>query len=298
MKAKHLALLLSVTALTAHADISTRLSDTVKSGTGSINLLKDITGAQLAQQISPGGKLCFGMDLNENAAGNETAASIGIALQSVELTVTTTTGTYHFSNFSTSSTAVLSKAGSSSLNTYNALFGQVGSSQLTSSTSGFDLSTFDDVLALNNVSFTGDVLSATMSVQLLDTGNSRAENDTFFDFSGGYEDMALLSMSDALALESANIGVADAPSGVTYSSTSPVITAAEVSTGTGTGTTSTTTTTSSSTTSTSTPSAPTAPPAAPAPALWAVVALCVLALARKGIQRSNAGGSSESKVHA
>jgi hypothetical protein len=289
------------TAATAHADISTRLSDTVNSGTGTINLLKDISGADLARQITSTGKLLFGMDINENASGNETASSIGVALQSVELTVTTTTGTYHFSNFATNSTAVLSKAGTSGLNTYSTLFGQTGSSQLTSTSKDFDLSVFDDVLVLNNVSFTGDVISASMQVQLLNTGNSKAANDTFFDFSGGYEDMALLSAADAYALESAGIGVADAPGDVTYSPTAPVITSAEV-TAAGTSSTSSTTTTTTSTTTTTTtssgPSAPTAAPAAPAPAFWAVIALCVLAFARQGIQRIKGRALAESKAHA
>ena len=278
----------------AKAQISTRLTDTVKSGTGSINLLKDISGAQLAQQISSSGKLFFGMDINENASGNENSNSIGVALQSVELTVTTTTGTYRFSNCATNTTAVLSQAGSSGLNTYHTLFGQIGSSQLTSGSTGFDLGAFDDVLVLNNVAFTGDVLSATMSLRLLDTGSSRAANDTFFDFSGGYEDLALLNMADAYALESANIGVAGAPSGVTYSTTTPVITAAEVAAGT---TTNSTTGGNTSTTPNS-PGSPTAPPAAPAPSVWALIALSVLLLVKLGMERRKECASREANVQA
>ena len=278
MKIKTIALLLSLFSTTASAAISTRLSDNVRSGVGAINLLKDISGTQLTQQISSGGKLFFGMDINENASGNETAASIGVALQNVELTVTTTTGTYRFSNFATNTSAILSKAGSTELNTYYTLFGQTGSSQLTGTSAGFDLSSFDDVLVLNNVSFTGDVLSASMNVQLLDTGNSRATSDTFFDFSGGYEDIALLSMSDALALETASIGVAGAPVGLTSTTTTQIITAAEVAAATN------PSTSTPPTTTTSTPTPPSAPPAAPAPAMWSVLALSMIffvALGRK-----------------
>lgn len=217
-------LLLLATATPSSAQISTRLTDTIRQGVGSINLLKDVSAAQFAQQVTSTGKLFFGVDVNENAAGNESADSIGVALKGVTLTVTTTTGTYVFTNFSTSTSATLTEAGSKQAASYYTLFGQTGSSQITSSTSGFDLSRFDDVLSISNISFTGDVLSAQMSVTLLNTGTGNDANGTFFDFSGGYEDLAFLSSSDALALESAEIGLSAAPTGIIYSNDAPVVT--------------------------------------------------------------------------
>ncbi len=269
--------MVGLTSLQAFADISTRLSDTVNQGTGSINLLKDISAAQFTQQVSPAGRLFFGIDLNENAAGNETSASIGGALKSVQLTVTTTTGTYTFSSFATNTTASLTEAGSSTSGTYSTMFGQIGSSQLTSGTTGFDLASFDDVLVLNDVSFTGTVLSAQMSVQMLNTGNSRTENDTFFDYSGGYEDLALLSAQDAYALETASIGTAGAPAGVSVTTVSPTVTSTDVAAAGGSTTTTTTTTTDSGFT-------PSAAPAAPAPGLFAVLILCVLMIVGGGMR--------------
>ena len=271
-----------LSALNARADISTRLSDTIKQGTGSINLLKDISGAQLAQQVSPSGNLYFGVDVNENASGNEMAASEGVALKSVQLTVTTTAGTYTFSNFTTNTSAVLSQAGSPTLGTYYTLFGQAGSSQLTSGSTGFSLSAFDDVLVLNNVSFTGTVISAQMNVQFLDTGNSKAANDTFFDFSGGYEDLALLSTQDAYVLDTANIGVADRPTSVTASILSPTVTAEEVAAATATTPTATPVeTTPPPAITTENVATPSAAPAAPAPGMVALLMMCGMALAAK-----------------
>jgi hypothetical protein len=165
------------------------------------------------------------------------------------------------------------------------MFGQGGSSQLTSGSTGFDLSVFDDVLVLNNVSFTGTVLSAQMSMQLLDTGNSKAANDTFFDFSGGYEDLALLSVADAYSLESANIGVAGAPTGITTSTTSPTVTESDVTAANNSGTTTTTTTTESSGSGSGSGSTPTAAPAAPAPAVMTVLVLCGLAFLGRSLRR-------------
>lgn len=264
-------LLLLAFSLAAQAQVSVRLSDTVSKGIGVVNLLKDLSGAQLQNQISSTGKLFFGMDINENASGNESANSIGVALKGVMLTVTTTTGTYTFSNFSTSSSAMLQEAGSTESGAYYTLFGQIGSSQLTSASSGFDLGAYDDVLSLSGVAFSGDVLSAQMSVTLLNTGNSTDPNSTFFDFSGGFEDLALLSPVDALKLENANIGVSDAPAGVTFASEPVVVLSQDTSTAT-------TIKTIEPTTTTTNVETPPPAPAAPAPSLMLLLLLVVLVI--------------------
>jgi hypothetical protein len=99
------------------------------------------------------------------------------------------------------------------------MFGQGGSSQITGS-SGFDLGSFDDVLWLEKIMLTGTITRAELSITFLETLNSRASGaESFFDFSGGFEDFALLSTADAVLLEEAAIGLAAAPSGVTYATT-------------------------------------------------------------------------------
>lgn len=99
------------------------------------------------------------------------------------------------------------------------MFGQGGSSQLTGTT-GFNLSSFDDVLWLEQIMLTGTITRAELSITFLETPNSRTSGaESFFDFSGGFEDFALLSTADAVLLEEADIGMAAAPSGVTYSTT-------------------------------------------------------------------------------
>lgn len=214
----------------AHAQISTRLSDTVSKGRGTINLLKNISADQFQKQVSSTGNLFFGMDVNEDLSGAESRTSAGVALERVELVVKTTTGSYKFTNFSTSTSTMLNGGdddGNDS-KSYYTLFGQAGSSEITSSTKSFDLSSFDDVIALKNVKFDGQVLSAEMDVRLLDTSGCKDANGAFFDFSGGFEDLALLSPEDAQVLEKANIGLSGAPKTVTFAQETPVVPVADL----------------------------------------------------------------------
>src|SRR5438093_1278579 len=98
--------LLSSAALAADFS-SMALTDKIRDGTGTIDLLKNTTAAQLKQYLTSQGALELGVDVNENASGNESAKSQGVALKNVEMVITTTQGTYKFSNFSTSTSALI-----------------------------------------------------------------------------------------------------------------------------------------------------------------------------------------------
>jgi len=202
------------------AEIPTVLTDTIKQGSATINVMKDVTSAELVDVLS-GGTLFLGVDLNEDASGLEKSASQGVAIKEMELIIQTTTGTFSFSTFYTNTTAMIVEAGTTQAAEYNTLFGQTGSNQLTSGTAGFDLSTFDDVIEIRNVSFTGDILSAQINVQFLDTASKAGDNESFFDYSAGFEDLAILSAADAQLLDNADIGLADAPSTITYTTSTP-----------------------------------------------------------------------------
>jgi hypothetical protein len=213
----------------AQAQISTRLSDTVSKGRGTINLLKNMSADQFQKQVSSSGNLFFAMDVNEDNSGNEDRASAGVALERIELVVKTTTGNYKFTNFSTNTSTMLSDDdGGKDSKSYYTLFGQAGSNDITSSTKSFDLKSFDDVISLKNIKFDGEVLSAQMDVRLLDTGDDRNANSSFFDYSGGYEDMALLSPEDAQILEKASIGLSGVPKTVTFAQETSVVPAADI----------------------------------------------------------------------
>jgi hypothetical protein len=185
-------------------------------------------------------------------SGNETPNSIGTAIKSAELVIVTDTGTFTFSDVYTATSAMIREAGTDSANEFYTLFGQTGSSQLTSATDGFNLSSYDDVLEIQNVSITGTIQSAALNVTFLDTDSRGGENESFFDFGGGFEDFAILSSADAATLTAAQIGQADVSSGVTY-------------------------------TSNAAPSAPSAPPGGPVPPVTILaMAGVVLLLKRSG----------------
>jgi len=203
------------------AEIPTVLTDKIYRGSGTIDLLKDATGAELSEYLGVNGRLLLGVDLNEDASGNESNLSQGIAIKSVQLLITTNQGSFSFSDLFTNTTAVLTEAGGTTAETYYTLFGRGGSSQITGSTTGFDLSKFDDVLEVRNVAITGTITSAQLVVNFLETANSKGVqgNESFFDFSGGFEDFALLAPEDAQLLEAAALGMGDVSGTVSYSST-------------------------------------------------------------------------------
>lgn len=206
--------------------VSRTLTDAIYSGDGVIDLLKDISGAQLQQYFTEtGGLLLLGADVNEDNSGNESSTSLGIAIKQVQLSISTTAGDFTFSDFFTSTTAMLREAGSTTASEYYTMFGQGGSSTLTGA-ENFSLARFDDVMWLENVAITGTITGAQLHITFLETPNKAATAaESFFDFSGGFEDFALLSTANAALLESANIGIAAAPSTVTYATADPVTTA-------------------------------------------------------------------------
>lgn len=201
------------------AQVPVMLTDKIYQGSGVIDVLKDISPGAFQQYVGPNGTLSLGVDLNENASGNETSDSIGVAIKQLELQVTTTAGSYNFRDFFTSTSALIRESGSTEARTFHTLFGKGGSSALTGSTSGFNLGQLDDVIQIRDVAFQGTLLSARVNVQLLETAATRTQgNETFFDFSGGFEDFALLGAGDAAVLEAANFGVAASPEGIAFNS--------------------------------------------------------------------------------
>ncbi|MBB5350893.1 hypothetical protein HNR46_001127 [Haloferula luteola] len=210
-----------LTAASAQDVTSRALTDAIYRGDGVINLLKDISGSALTSYFTQtGGLLLLGADVNESNSGNESRDSLGVAIKQVQLSITTTAGDFTFSDFFTNTTAQLRENGSSVSSDYYTLFGQAGSSNITGNA---NLGTFDDVMWLENVTFTGEILSANLQITLLDTPTKNATgNESFFDFSGGFEDFALLSAADAAQIDDANIGVSAAPSDINFATTRSV----------------------------------------------------------------------------
>lgn len=188
----------------AVAQLPTALTDTIKKGSGTIDLLLDASAAELTQYLASG-SMFVGVDLNEEAAGIESASSVGVAIKEMTLHLETTAGSFTFSEFYTNTSAMIMEAGATAAEEFQTLFGSAGGSQITGG-SGFDLSTFDDVVTLDNITVSGEILSATMSVEFVTTDQS-GDNETFFDYSAGFEQFALVTNTDAQLLDAANTGI-------------------------------------------------------------------------------------------
>ena len=171
-------------------DFSAVLTDKIYQGEGTIDLMKDLSSVQFDQYFSGNSQLRLGVDLNDNAVGNESRDSIGVAIKNIELAIQTTEGSYTFSDFFTSTSAMILEAGTSEVAEFQTLFGTLGSSQNTGS-GGINISHLDDVIEMRNIDFDGEVTAAVLSVKFLDTADTGVEgNETFFDWSAGFEDFA------------------------------------------------------------------------------------------------------------
>lgn len=206
----------------AYAALPTALTDKIRSGSGIIDIFKDASGTEVQEYFQgQGGTFYLGVDLNEDASGNESSTSAGVAIKEMELLIQTTNGDFSFSEFYTNTTATILEEGAAGTQEFHTLFGTSGSNQITGSTSNFDIAAFDDVIEIRNVNVTGDITGAQLRVKFLDTARV-GTNETFFDYSAGFEEFAVLTSSDARLLDTANLGLGDAaPETVTYNISAP-----------------------------------------------------------------------------
>ena len=210
-----------LSAVPAWAEIPTVLTDTISKGDGVIDVFKDVTGTELQQYLG-GETLYLGVDLNEAASGNESSTSVGVAIKEMELVLQTTNGDISYTEFFTNTSAMIQEQGAAQAQEYYTLFGNAGGNTITSSTSGFDISTFDDVIEFRSIQVSGEITGAQLRVTFLDTAATGGENETYFDYSAGFEQFAILTSTDATALDAVNIGLgADAPANISYSVDTP-----------------------------------------------------------------------------
>jgi hypothetical protein len=215
-------LLLGLGAPQLTAEIPTVLTDKIRDGIGVIDLLKDASSAELSTYLSSG-VMFLGVDVNEHAAGLESQSSAGIAIKQIELVLTTVDGDVSFTDFYTNTTAMIQEAGASEAQEFYTLFGTTGSSELNGN-SDFDISSYDDVIEVRDISVEGEILGATLNVTFVETSGTGA-NEEFFDFSNGFEEMAILASEDASVIDGAELGLSenDLPATISYStSTTPM----------------------------------------------------------------------------
>ncbi|MDP2418515.1 MAG: LruC domain-containing protein, partial [Hydrogenophaga sp.] len=176
--------------------------------------------------------ISFGVDINENASGTEKSTSQAVTVEYAWLEVvkngetkrygkapadtTTETG----SDFYTETQAwVMKKTDSSRVKMYT-LLGRSGSAQITGATT--IQNNFDSTLKIvipDGVDLSG-ASSAKLYVRLADLKVTLGDPEQFYDFGGGFEDVALLNETDSTFIDTNATKLApraEAPGGVILS---------------------------------------------------------------------------------
>lgn len=200
--------------------VSARLNQVIEAnGRGTINVF-DVSGSapdlnaatiELFRQDNDG-KLAFAVDVNEAANGTEKSSSQAVTLDTVRLVVVRASGTTQYTQFWTQTQTVVARKGSNIRSTYYSMIGDTGSSRITSNTaSAINGSDFDATLYIPVNEDLSNALSITLNITLLDTQVQLGDPEAFYDFSNGYEDLAIVTQSDADLLDTIAAGQAEAP---------------------------------------------------------------------------------------
>lgn len=225
----------------AWAADSTALTDTIKQGTGDMALPQAQVGT-LADYVTQYNKssttdagrraISFGVDINENASGTEKSTTQAVTVEYAWLEVVTNgvtkrygkaptgTATEAGSGFYTETQAwVMNKTGTTREKMYT-LLGRSGSAQISGATT--IQNNFDSTLKIvipDGVNLSG-ATSAKLYVRLADLKVTLGDPEQFYDFTGGFEDVALLNKTDSDFLDTNPTKLAprtEAPGGVILS---------------------------------------------------------------------------------
>lgn len=213
--------------ITVAAQGSVRLEDTIKNGIGDVNVLiaqgkVPLSTASLeALRIDNDGHIVFGVDINEAASGTEKAETQGVAIAQLTLSITRASGTTTYSEFFTRTQTVVAPTGTDNRATYYSLIGGTGSNKITGSV--IDGSGFDSTLWVVVNDSVVDATAVHLSVTLLETNVSLGDPEAFYDYSAGFEDLALLNASDAAYLDAQAAGRDQAPLVILTDETAEVV---------------------------------------------------------------------------
>ncbi|MFB1036284.1 MAG: LruC domain-containing protein [Sinobacterium sp.] len=222
-------LLLSHT-VTAQEAETKRLKHTISKGSGEINLLLELGNKDISPVLletlrnQNNGELILGVSINEASSGSEKASSQGVAVEHLTLTVTTGEDTFVYQEFSTKTKSLLAKVDTETRQFYYTLLGRTGSNNITGS--NLHGTSFDGTLSIPVDIDLSDALSIELSIKLLETNESLGDPEEFYDYSAGFEGLALLTSSDTDFLDVQAAGRSDAP--LVVLSDSPSIVASRV----------------------------------------------------------------------
>lgn len=154
-------------------------------------------------------KLVIGVDVNEAANATEKSETQAVALKSVRLDILMKDGTtYNLTDFSTLTMALLATGnnGPETRQQYFTLLGSTGSNTITGSVFK---DKFDSTLSIpvpDDIDFT-QALEVTLHVDFLDVNTKLGDPELFYDYSNGFEDLAILDDVDARYLDNVAKGV-------------------------------------------------------------------------------------------
>lgn len=204
----------------SHALVSIALKDVITSrGSGDINLMKpfdtkiSIDGALLEQfRQNNSGHLVFAIDVNEASNGTEKASTQGVTIKSLSLHIIINGIDFFYTEFSTRTTSMLAEGDSTQRKPYYTLIGNTGSNRITPSTdSGLYNSSFDASLSIELPIDISEASSVQLSIEFLNTNISLGDPEAFYDYTNGYEDVAIITNEDHVYLDELSPGRTEAP---------------------------------------------------------------------------------------
>ena len=204
----------------AHALVSIKLNDVIKSnGIGNIDLLTPSSNMHIITSVmleefrqNNGGDMVFAVDVNEAASGSEKASTQAVTIESAELIFIINGNEFRFNQFSTRTNSMLAKSGTTQRSLYSTLLGNTGSNRITTnSESDLNGSSFDSTINFTVNLDISQATSAVLSINFLDTNTSLGDPEAFYDFSNGFEDIAIVTAEDALYLDQLKSGFEGAP---------------------------------------------------------------------------------------
>lgn len=195
------------------------LAGNVSQGQGTMNLLRPnnnkltVTAQDLeAFRQDCDGQLILAIDVNEAADGSEKAETQGVALQSVELTFVVNGQTYVFSEFESTTRSMLRPINVSTPASYYTLLGTAGTDRVSSNPdSDINGSSFDATIKMPVNIDISQATSASVRIVFLDTDTAQGDPEAFYDYSNGFESVALVSAADAAYLDALAPGHIGAP---------------------------------------------------------------------------------------
>ncbi|MCF8168781.1 MAG: LruC domain-containing protein [Rhodoferax sp.] len=167
-------------------------------GKGAINVFKTkqltLSGPDLEAfraDSADGKTLSFVVDVNENASGLETSRAMGIAIKSAKLQVVQSGASIDYTHFWTETQALIAERGSTERRLWYTLLGDAGSNEITGRKIGTTV--YDSTLKFEVTQPLTAATKATLVIELLTTDANFGEPENFFDYSGGFEDLALIT---------------------------------------------------------------------------------------------------------